>query len=845
MRLGLLYDGLYPSLAAHLLLAGLLLLVSWSTLNATLALIWLLLLLLVLVGRLFSGYWYRCVSSSVDFDVERSLRIFRVGAFLSGLTWGIGIWLLFPADELAIQVFFAFVVAGMCAGGMTSLAPDRISALLLITPALLPLISHFLLQADPMSLSMSGMILLFLLFLVATGGRLQKVLQHNDQLMRSISDSEAQFRALVDNIPGITYRCLADEHWTMIFMSDQVDPLSGYPASDFINNAVRSYASVIHPDDRAMTDRVVQAALKAGNDWQVEYRIVHHDGSFRWAMERGAAVRSLENEVICLDGFILDITEQKQGIKQIKNQLRAFATLHEIVSGSVKDLRQQLQQALRLGSDYLELDLGIVSCIKSTSYEVFACVAPKEMPIHPGQVFQMGQTYCDLTLRQGDLVAVDHVGQSAFSGHPCYKETSLEVYLGMPVEVAGQVFGTLSFTGRMPRDKAFSDGEKMFVRLLARWVGAVIAGDRADQALQLNTIRLRGLFELSPLGIALNDFETGRFLEVNETLVQAVGYSRAELLSLSHLGLTPGHYWKQESVQVKKLLDTDRFGPYEKEFVRKDGSSFPVLLNGMLVVDPDGRKLVWSIIEDMTDRKRIERMKDQFVSTVSHELRTPLTSIAGALGLLAGGVMEHFPEKTTQLIDIAHSNSKRLISLINDLLDMDKLLEGQMKFSIKTHPLFPLLKQSIHDNQLYADQYAVQLKLQTVADADLLVRVDEQRLQQIMANLLSNAAKFSPAGSEVTIDLQLLDASVKVRVIDQGPGIPEDFRSRIFEKFSQLDGSSDRLKGGTGLGLAITRELVEQMGGSIGFDTVTQGGTCFWFELQRVSRFIPGNRIKE
>lgn len=353
---------------------------------------------------------------------------------------------------------------------------------------------------------------------------------------------------------------------------------------------------------------------------------------------------------------------------------------------------------------------------------------------------------------------------------------------------------------------------------------------QAEQALQANEARLRGLFELSPIGIALNDYETGAFVDLNQALIEPTGYSRDEFTALSYWEITPREYEVQEKQQLQSMEKSGRYGPYEKEYIRKDGSRYPVLLNGMVVYDGNGRKLIWSIIENIAERKRIDRMKNEFISTVSHELRTPLTAISGALGLVVGGAAGALPVQMQEMLEIAHKNSQRLGVLINDLLDMEKLVAGKMRFNMQVQSLQPLLEQAVQDNQAYADRFGVYLRL-THGAGDARVKVDAQRLQQILDNLLSNAAKFSPEGGEVRVLATVGNGRVRVSVIDRGPGIPEAFRPHIFEKFAQADASDTRQQGGSGLGLAITRELVERMDGIVDFDSVPGEGATFWFEL--------------
>lgn len=237
-----------------------------------------------------------------------------------------------------------------------------------------------------------------------------------------------------------------------------------------------------------------------------------------------------------------------------------------------------------------------------------------------------------------------------------------------------------------------------------------------------------------------------------------------------------------------------------------------------------------AVVHDITERRRIEQMKDEFVATVSHELRTPLTSIAGSLGLLAGGAGGELPPGAARLISIAHSNSERLVRLINDILDIEKIESGKMNFEVQTIPLRGLLDQAVQANSGFAEKYGARLRLERGFDRAAITG-DQDRLMQVLTNLLSNAIKFSPAGEEVLVSIARCDIGYRISVFNKGEGIPDEFKSRIFSKFAQADGSSSRQRGGTGLGLSIVKEIVTRLGGSVGFHSEAGEGATFFIDL--------------
>jgi signal transduction histidine kinase len=240
------------------------------------------------------------------------------------------------------------------------------------------------------------------------------------------------------------------------------------------------------------------------------------------------------------------------------------------------------------------------------------------------------------------------------------------------------------------------------------------------------------------------------------------------------------------------------------------------------------------VIRDITERKRIERLKDEFVSTVSHELRTPITSIVGSLGLLVGKAAGTLPEPASRLVSIALENSQRLTLLVNDILDISKMESGEAAFRMRNVDVRWLSEQAIEATRGFAASYGVEIRLEKSPPTPS-VCADPDRLVQVLTNLLSNAIKFSPPGGEVVVTIKDRGTGVRMSVRDWGPGIPESFKPQIFEKFAQADRSDARQRGGTGLGLSIVKHIVTRCGGTVAFEDALGGGTIFHVDLPRAS----------
>jgi PAS domain S-box-containing protein len=357
---------------------------------------------------------------------------------------------------------------------------------------------------------------------------------------------------------------------------------------------------------------------------------------------------------------------------------------------------------------------------------------------------------------------------------------------------------------------------------------ATIARDITAEKFAEEKFRLA--VESCPSGMMMSH-PTGRIVMVNTEIERLFGYSREELIGQTVSMLMPERLRAQHAQERKEFAarpETRRIGAGRELLgLRKDGTEFPVEV-GLNPIHAREGLLVLSVIVDITERKRLERLKDEFVSTVSHELRTPLTSISGSLSLLIGNAAGALPEAARRLLAIAHSNSQRLIRLINDILDIEKMKSGQVVFDFKRVDLRSLVEQTVEANRGFADSYGVRIRFDA---ADGAVRADPDRLAQVVTNLLSNAIKFSPPDHEVVVAIEQRDEAVRLSVRNDGPGIDAEFKPHVFEKFAQADATHGGQKGGTGLGLNIVKQIVDRLGGKVWFDDAAGGGTVFHVEL--------------
>jgi len=356
----------------------------------------------------------------------------------------------------------------------------------------------------------------------------------------------------------------------------------------------------------------------------------------------------------------------------------------------------------------------------------------------------------------------------------------------------------------------------------------------ASAQIRENEEKYRNIFDSAVDGIVTID-KKGTIQSINPTVITMFGYQASELIGQNVNILMPspfheehdGYLANYQRTRERKIIGIGR----EVKGLRKDGSTFPLDLAVSETKTRHGVMFTGQM-RDISDRKEVDRIKAEFVSTVSHELRTPLTSILGTLGLIKGGVAGEINPEAEELVTVAHQNSQRLLQLVNDILDIEKIAAGKMELHLEMIDLRELIHQAAGENEGFASAYGVHLNLEDIPKG-LLAKIDSGRITQVMFNLISNAIKFSPKDAAIVISARTKNGNIEISVKDEGPGIPKAFQAQLFEKFTQADSTATRKVGGTGLGLSIVKALVELHGGEVGFETKEGQGSTFFFLLPK------------
>jgi PAS domain S-box-containing protein len=547
------------------------------------------------------------------------------------------------------------------------------------------------------------------------------------------------------------------------------------------------FYELLHPDDRSALQHTVAQAMLHGGSYKTEFRIVHPNGSVRYVEARGEAVRNEQGQIEQLIGTNLDITERQQAEAALR---QSEATKNQILK-AIPDL------IIWMTADGICIDM--IDGSVPNLYKKTEAIGKNLYEMLPRELAQARMNAIQQALKTGEVQIYE---QKFFIQDKIqYEEVRV-------ISVSGD-------------------------RILVI-VRDITDRKRAEAALLDSETRFRSAFQDAPIGMAIIGLDD-RWIKVNPMLCDMLGFPESELLAMSASSVVhPNDVDKLQQCIQQVLSSENRNAQVELRYCCHQGRLAWGLMSLSLVRDAQAQPLYYvAQIQDITERQAIDRMKNEFISIVSHELRTPLTAIRGFLGLLDTGIYNNKPDRAKHMIEQALTNSDRLVRLVNDILDLERLSSGRAQFVMETCDAENLLRQAAAGVQSIADQAMITL---AVVSTTAQVWADPDSIIQTLTNLLSNAIKFSPANSVVTLSAQTEAEWVRFSVSDQGRGIPADKLETIFGRFQQVDVSDSRQKGGTGLGLAICQSIVQQHGGNIWVESSFGEGSTFYFTLPLPSR---------
>ncbi len=647
-------------------------------------------------------------------------------------------------------------------------------------------------------------------------------------------ETDAQFKALVSNIPGAVFRCRTDEAWTDLFVSDGIEQLTGYPASDLIGGQVRTWGSVIHPDDRDRCERVTREAVANRTPIQLAYRILHRDGSIRWVSERARPVYDDAGRPLYLDGVVFDITERKAAEA-------ALAATHAELHRSDAQFRSLLSNIP--GTVYRCLNdanwtpvflSGNVNAVSGyTADELLSNRAPSVSKL----------------VRPDDLATVDRATAAAIAKREPYDlEYRIAHRDGRERWVHERGRGVYGEDGSLLHlDGCIFDitERKQAEAALAAALDSMGASERQFRSL---TASLPG----AVYRCKLDANWTSVFM--SDAMEEISGYGVAELAEGGIFRYADLIDPEDRAICDPIVLATVARGePFVVEYRirRKDGTVHWVQERGRGVPGPDGKPLFLDgVIFDITERKAAEaellriknhaeaanRAKSEFLAMMSHELRTPLNAIIGfsevvieeMYGPIGNGRYRDY------LRDIRNSGT-HLLDLINDILDLSKAEAGQIELHESIIDVADLIDHSVSLVALRARQAGVAILTDVARDLPHL-RADERKVRQALLNLMTNAVKFTPSGGQVQIRARLADNLLCLEVEDTGIGMSRADIPRALSPFVQIDSAINRRQAGTGLGLPLTKRLVEAHGATFDLKSEIGVGTA-------VSVAFPADRL--
>lgn len=640
----------------------------------------------------------------------------------------------------------------------------------------------------------------------------------------ALQKSEQKFRSLVANVPGVIYRYLPDERWTVVFISDEIEKITGYPAAEFINNRVRSLIDCCHPNDWLMVQQVTERALAQRQPFVLEYRMINRNGGIRWVYQKGQGVWNKDGFLLYLDGAIFDISDRKQAEAQI---LRLNKSLQ--------------QQALDL--EAANQELGTTQEFLSTVLD--AASDPIFVKDEQHRWVLLNQKFCDFV---------------GYSREALLDQSDYDIFSPEQAQVFWEKENQLLTTGETQEDEEYitdATGQLRYIstknsrfidsfnnRYIVGIIRDMTARKQAEEALRESDERLQAILDNAQTAIYLKDTQ-GRYILVNQKFQTLFHLPLDQILGQTDYDLLPPELAYVSQTNDRKVLESKSSMAFE-EFTLQDEALHTYLSVKFPLFDREGVPYaVGGISTDITARKQAEaevlralerekelsELKSRFISTASHEFRTPLTTILGSTELLEYSSHRWTDEKKQKHYSQIRAAVQHMTQLLDDVLTISKSEAGKLPFNPVVLNLEAFCRQLVDEMQSSTrNHHTIEF---TCSGTVLTAEADEKLLRQILQNLLSNAIKYSPTNSLIVFTLTCTEETAIFQICDQGIGIPQTDLQHLFESFHRANNVGTIA--GTGLGLAIVKRAIELHCGDILVESELGKGTQFTVQIPRVA----------
>lgn len=659
----------------------------------------------------------------------------------------------------------------------------------------------------------------FIFLYLQVGPLVRKMIISAEEIAKSKQRLQQSEERYLTALKGHTAAWQWDIQKNTAFFSPHFKHLLGYEVDEF-PGTIESFEKSLHPADHDRVIKIIQSHCARPASFKTDFRLRTKDGEYRWFDGIAQVSCDSQGQPLMMEGSITDITEHKRVQQRLAMQYavtQALTNSHDLHEASLKILPAICEPlSLAFGAVWVEdASKEFVRCLGtwSSPAEGMPEFEKQTRSLHfyrgcslPGRIVKTGMATWIFDVCQDDNLARQEVAIKA----------NLHTAFGFPIMLEGETFGVLEF---FTHERVLM--EEPLLQMMADigpLVGHFIKRKQAENELRQSE-ELKGAILESATDSIMRLNEQGDILSFNSSTCKMFGYSAAEMLGKGIEELVPGLV--QELTNNKFNVASQFTG------IKKDRENFAIEVN-LSRLGLEGQPMFVCIIRDITERKKIEEMKNEFITMVSHELRTPLTSIKGAISLLLERDNLDASD-SKKLLDIAYKNCERLIRLINDILDVEKIEAGKMDFKFERVNLKDLLQETVKANSQFADKFKVHFKIEQIINAPILG--DYDRLTQVVTNLLSNAAKFSHENGQISISLVPFDHKFRVIIRDYGAGLPLEFQPKIFGKFVQVDSSTVRGVSGTGLGLNICKAIIDKHQGHLGFISKEGEGSTFYFDL--------------